>query len=70
MVTLKEFEPTEIESKVENIERELLIIKLVLRRKREKKVRLNNLASRINEHIIQDLDTTSLIREMRDRSYA
>ena len=70
MVTLKEFEPTEIESKVENIERELLIIKLVLRRKKEKKVRLNNLASRINEHIIQDLDTTSLIREMRDRSYA
>ena len=70
MVTLKEFEPTEIESKVENIERELLIIKLVLRRKKEKKVRLNNLVSRINEHIIQDLDTTSLIREMRDRSYA
>jgi hypothetical protein len=70
MVTLKEFEPSEIESKVENIERELLVIKLVLRRRKEKKVRLNNLISRINEHIIQDLDTTSLIREMRDRSYA
>ncbi len=69
MVTLKEFEPNEIESKVENIERELLVIKLVLRRRKEKKVRLNNLISRINTHITQDINTTSLIREMRNRNY-
>jgi len=69
MVILKEFEPSEIESKVENIERELLVIKLVLRRKKEKKVRLNNLISRINTHIAQDINTTSLIREMRNRNY-
>jgi hypothetical protein len=35
-----------------------------------KKVTLNDVVSRIEEHIIMDdVDTTAIIREMRDRPY-
>ncbi len=70
MVYLKEFGPSEMESNVVKIERESLVIRLVLRRKKMKKVALKKLISKINSNLVRDIDTTKFIRETRDRVYA
>lgn len=57
-----------IESRVERIERELSVIKLALKKQRAKKVKLEKLVEKISSKAVP-ADTTSLIKEMRNRSY-
>lgn len=63
-----EIKPENIESRVEKIERELLVIKLALRKQKTKKVKLNKLVRQISSKT-SPTETTSLIREMRNRKY-
>ncbi|MBI2184247.1 MAG: hypothetical protein HYU39_04725 [Thaumarchaeota archaeon] len=63
-----EARPENIESRVEKIERELLVIKLALKKQKTKKIKLNKLVNEISSKA-KPLETTSLIREMRNRAY-
>lgn len=58
-----------IEAKVENIEKELLFIKLALSKQKKGKVELNGLVKKISSKA-KLMETTSLIREMREKEYA
>ena len=56
------------EKVIEKMERELLVIKLSLKRQKTKKVKLNQLVNKISSKA-KPIETTSLIREMRNRNY-
>ena len=63
-----EIKPETLESRIEKMERELLVIKLALKKQKPKKVRLNQLVSKISSKA-KPIETTSLIRKMRNRDY-
>ncbi len=63
-----EIKPETLESKIEKMERELLVIKLSLRKQKSKKIKLNQLVNKISSKA-KPIETTSLIREMRNRNY-
>ena len=63
-----EVKPENLESRIEKMERELLIIKLSLKKQKSKKVKLNQLISKISSKA-KPIETTSLIRKMRNRDY-
>ena len=60
--------PENIESRVEKIEKELLVIKIALKKQKTKKVKLADLTNRISAKA-KPIETTSLIRKMRNRNY-
>ncbi len=60
--------PENLESRIENMERELLVIKLSLKKQKTKKVKLNQLVNKISSKA-GPIETTPLIREMRNRHY-
>lgn len=65
---MEELETRNMESRVEKIEKEISVIKLALKRQKTKKVKLNQLVDKISSKAKQ-IETTSLIREMRNRNY-
>lgn len=60
--------PENLESRVEKMERELLVIKLSIKKQKTKKVNLNELVNKISSKA-KPIETTSLIRKMRNRDY-
>ncbi len=56
------------EAKIEKMEKELLSMKLALEREKTKKVKLNELVKQISSKA-KPIETTSLIRKMRNRKY-
>lgn len=62
---MEELETKNMESRVEKIEKEISVIKLALKRQKTKKVKLNQLVDKISSKAKQ-IETTSLIREMRN----
>lgn len=58
----------ELESKVEELEKELLVVKLALKKSKGKRVKLEPLVRNISKKA-RAVDSTRLIREMRERSY-
>lgn len=65
---MEELETRNMESRVEKIEKEISVIKLALKRQKTKKVKLSQLVDKINSKAKQ-IETTSLIREMRNGNY-
>ena len=63
-------EETKIMKKLENVDRELHSIMSDLRTGREKpKMALKELQQLMKSHVKRDVDTTRLIRKMRDKKY-
>jgi len=63
-----EIKPEKLESRIAKMERELLVIKLTLKKQKTKKIKLNQLVSKISSKA-KPIETTSLIRELRNRDY-
>lgn len=63
-----EIKPEKLESRIAKMERELLVIKLTLKKQKTKKIKLNQLVSKISSKA-EPIETTSLIRELRNRDY-
>jgi hypothetical protein len=54
---------------VERIYKEAEDLFLFVKLRKGKKVSLDEVIAEIGEHVIEDADSTEIIREMRDRSY-
>ncbi|MBI4257721.1 MAG: hypothetical protein HY619_02085 [Thaumarchaeota archaeon] len=62
-----EARPKNIESRIEKIEKELLVMKLALKKQKTKKIKLNKLVDEISSKA-KPIETTSLIGKMRNKT--